>query len=88
MPQARLTDHEIRRLPTGNQHSDKPSVIEWQVVKGAAVSYGIRDWTAKVDSSLTYEENVNLLKLQSVTGNGGATMRQMRMMLGLQHMEL
>lgn len=87
MPQAQLNRNELRRLSIGNQHSDELSVIEWQVVKGAAVIYGIRDWTVKVDPTLTYEENVNLLKRQSVTEHGGATMREMRPMLQLQHME-
>ena len=59
--QAKLTDGEIPRLPIGNQHTDELSLIEWQCVKAAAISYGVRDWTAKVDTSLTYEENISIM---------------------------
>lgn len=59
--QARLTDQEIRRLPMGNQHT-KWNVIRWQCVKAVAVEYGVTDWTAKVDSDLTYEENMDLMR--------------------------
>lgn len=61
-PQAQLSDHEISRVPIGNQHTDRLSIIEWQVVKGAAAYYGVRDWTAKADSMLTAEENVSLME--------------------------
>jgi hypothetical protein len=60
--QAHLTDHEISRLKIGNQHSDDLTVVEWQAVKGAAVKFGVTDWTAKVDSSLTHEENIALMR--------------------------
>jgi len=60
--QARLTSHEASRLPTGNQHSDSLTVIEWQCVKAAAIYYNVPDWTAKVDSSLSHEENIDLMK--------------------------
>ena len=83
MAQARLTESEIRRLPTGNQHSDNPSVIEWQCVKGAAVQYGVTDWIAEADTSLTYEENIALFQQRSVTGEGGPSMRDLPMLLQL-----
>lgn len=60
--QATLTSREIEQLPTGNQHSDTPTVVEWQVVKAAAIHYNVRDWISRVDSSLSYEENVSLLE--------------------------
>jgi hypothetical protein len=74
--QARLTDDEIARLPTGNQHSDDPTIIEWQCVKAAAIHYGVRDWTAKADSTLTHEENVSLME-QYGTENNETTVREM-----------
>jgi hypothetical protein len=62
-PQAQLTDTEIARLPIGNQNDGTPlTLIEWQCVKGAAVRYGVRDWTAKVDPTLTKDENVTLME--------------------------
>jgi len=60
--QAPLSPHEISRLKTGNQHSDELTVIEWRVVKGAACYYGVRDWTSKVDGTLTMDENVGLME--------------------------
>ena len=60
--QATLTSRELGRLPTGNQHSDTPTVIEWQCVKAAAIHYNVSDWISRVDSSLSYEENVSLLE--------------------------
>lgn len=62
VPQRRLTDREIARLHIGNQHSDDLSIIEWQVVAGAAEVYEVRDWPSKVDSTLTLEENVGLME--------------------------
>lgn len=70
--QLRLTDHEVSRLEIGNQHTKTLSIIEWQAVKGAAAKYGVADWTAKADSSLTYEENI--AKMQE-RGSGGQTIR-------------
>jgi hypothetical protein len=69
----------MNRLPLGNQHDDKPTLIEWQVVKAAAKYYGVTDWTAKVDTSLTYEENVKRMKNlgTNVDTPGGSTARQM-----------
>jgi len=60
--QSRLTDREIQRLPIGNQNTDRPTLIEWQVVKAAAEYYEVPDWTAKVDPELTAGENVDLLR--------------------------
>mgnify|MGYP006267079257 FL=1 len=71
--QAKLTDHEVSRLTIGNQNSDDLSIIEWQAVKGAAVKFGVTDWTAKVDSSLTYEENI--AKMRQYGTNGGQSIR-------------
>lgn len=73
--QARLTDQEIARLPMGNQHTNW-NVVRWQCVKAAALEYGVLDWTSKVDTSLTYEENIALMENRA-TQNGGPTMRQM-----------
>jgi len=75
--QIRLEDWETRRLRIGNQHSDHLSIIEWQVVKGAAHYYEVTDWTAKVDSTLTMDENVGLME-QFGTSNNKTTLREMK----------
>jgi hypothetical protein len=73
--QAQLTKSEQRLLPMGNQHT-KWNLIRWQVVKAAAIHHGVIDWTSKVDTSLTYEENVQLMKKHG-TNNNTTTMREM-----------
>ena len=61
--QATLTDSEINRLKTTNQHGDNGlTVIEWQAVKAKAIENGIMDWTSKVDSTLSYHENLSLME--------------------------
>jgi hypothetical protein len=61
----------------GNQNNQKLSIVEWQCVKGAAMYYGVRDWKAKADSTLTAEENVSLME-QYGTRNNRTTMRKMK----------
>jgi hypothetical protein len=61
----------------GNQHSPKPTNIEWQVIKGAALYYGVSDWMSKADSTLTAEENVSLME-QHGTQNNETTYREMK----------
>jgi hypothetical protein len=73
--QAQLTESEQRLLPMGNQHT-KWNLIRWQVVKAAAIHHGVIDWTSKVDTSLTYEENIQLMKKYG-TKNNTTTMREM-----------
>lgn len=61
--QATLTDAEIGRLNTTNQHGDDGlTVIEWQSVKAKAIENGIMDWTSKVDGTLSYHENMSLME--------------------------
>lgn len=74
--QATLTDHEMRRLSLGNQHT-KWNVVKWQVVKAAAIECNVTDWTSKVDTSLTYEENVTLMKQHSTNPEHSPTVRNM-----------
>lgn len=63
----------------GNQNDDNLTLIEWQVVKGAAVYYEVTDWTSKVDTSLTYEENANLMAQYGtrIDAPGGATVKDL-----------
>lgn len=77
--QTRLTDHELSRLPTRNQHGGRGlTVVEWQVVKAAAVACEVTDWTSRADPSLTYEENVALMERRSTRpGVAMPTMREM-----------
>jgi len=61
--QATLTDSEINRLNTTNQHGDDGlTVIEYQSIKAKAIENGIMDWTSKVDSTLSYHENLSLME--------------------------
>lgn len=61
--QASLTSREVQKLNTTNQHGEEGlTVIQWQVVKAKAIENGIADWTSKVDSSLTYHENIALME--------------------------
>lgn len=79
-PQAKLTDTERQRLASrgivGNQNNSKLTIIEWQCVKGAAIYYGVTDWLAKVDATLTAEENVSLMERHG-TRNKTTTMRHL-----------
>lgn len=77
LPQLELSEHEISRLPIGNQHSSDLSIIDWQCVKGAASYYGVQDWTSKVDSTLTKQENVSLMEAYG-TENNRTTIRMMQ----------
>ena len=61
--QATLTDSEIQRLNTTNQHGDKGlTVIQYQSIKAKAIENGIMDWTSHVDSTLSYHENLSLME--------------------------
>ena len=62
--QATLTDSEINKLNTTNQFGNNGlTVVQWQAVKGKAISNGITDWTSKIDSSLSYHENLSLVEV-------------------------
>ena len=78
-PQAKLNQHErdylSARNMVGNQHSNRLSIIEWQVVKGAAMYFGVTDWKSKADSTLTAEENVSLMENYG-TKNNRTTLRE------------
>jgi len=64
--QATLTDNEISRLNTTNQHGDDGlTVIEYQSIKAKAIENGIMDWTSKVDSTLSYHENLSLMEREN-----------------------
>lgn len=61
--QATLTQREVQLAPTANQHSEKGfTTIELQCIKAAALKYKINDWIHKIDSSLSYEENITNFK--------------------------
>lgn len=66
--QATLTDREIEKIPTTNQNGENGfTVVEAQCIKAAAIKYEVNDWISKVDSKLTYEENIEIMKNE---GNG------------------
>ena len=70
--QVQLSNQEQRRVPLGGPSSDW-NIIKWQVVKAAAMYFDVDDWIQRADTSLSYEENVELMREQ---GNG-STMREM-----------
>jgi hypothetical protein len=72
--QARLTQHEVERLPTKNQHGGKYglTVVQWQSVKGCAMHYGVTDWTAKIDAELSVKENKEIMRKEGK----GETLRE------------
>lgn len=75
--QSQLSQREINRLRTANQHSqDGLTVIEWQVVKGAAMKYGVHDWTTYADPELSVEENKEIMR-QKGTIKPGKTTREL-----------
>lgn len=76
MPQSRLTSSEKRRVRFGNQFTDELSLVELWSLKGYAEYKGVQDWTAHIDSSLTYEENLSLLD-RYATRDTSQTMRQL-----------
>jgi hypothetical protein len=63
----------------GNQNDDELTLIEWQCVKAAAVYYEVTDWTSKVDTSLTYEENIDRMAQlgTNMDAAGGATLKDL-----------
>jgi hypothetical protein len=61
--QATLTDREIQRAVTTNQHGDYGhTIIELQAIKAVALHFGIDGWLDYVDPELTYEENMSIIK--------------------------
>jgi len=80
-PQAALTQRErdwlAARNMVGNQHTPRLSIVEYRVIKGAAVYFGVSDWRSKVDSTLTAEENVSVMEAHG-TDNNVSTLRELR----------
>lgn len=61
--QATLSNREKIKAPTANQHSENGfTIIELQCIKAAAIKYGVNDWVHRIDSSITYEENIHKFK--------------------------
>lgn len=61
--QATLTSNEISRLNTTNQHGeDGLTVVHYQSIKAKAIKNDITDWTSKVDSTLSYHENMQIME--------------------------
>lgn len=61
--QATLTDRELRLAPTANQHSEEGfTTIELQCIKAAAIKYQVDDWIHRIDSTVSYEENISIMK--------------------------
>lgn len=71
--QARLTREEKRRFNWGGPDDDI-NIIKAQCIKAAAQYYGIEDWTAIWDSSLSVDENIALMRRH---GNN-PTMRELK----------
>lgn len=71
-----LSAAEEDQLVIGNQQSPGLTYIEWMVVKGAAARHGVPDWTSVADSSLTMDENVELMRRHGTSN--GPTLRELR----------
>lgn len=70
--QKQLTRSEKARFDWGGPNDDV-NIIKAQCIKAAAEYYGISDWTAKWDPTLTVDENIALMREE-----GNPTMREMR----------
>ena len=71
--QATLTKKEIEKIPTTNQYGNEGfTTIEAQCIKGVAMEYGVHDWLDYVDSTLSYEENMEIIRQKG----GSKTMRE------------
>lgn len=68
--QATLTESEIRKATTTNQHGDYGhTVIELQAIKAAAIEYGVNDWLSYVDPEITYGENIDIMREEGKATN-------------------
>jgi hypothetical protein len=64
--QATLTDREISRATTTNQNGEHGhTIIELQCIKAVGMEYQLEDWLSYVDPTLTYEENIDIIKSES-----------------------
>lgn len=64
--QATLTDREIDRAETTNQNGKYGhTIIELQCIKAAAIKHELEDWPSYVDPTLTYEENIDIIKTEA-----------------------
>lgn len=74
--QATLTQNELKRLPTTNQHGTEGfTTIQLQVIKACAINNGVSNWIELVDGELTYEENCEIIRNESI--KGGQTLREL-----------
>lgn len=71
--QSQLSRGEKQRFDWGGP-TDEVNIIRAQVVKAAAQYYGIEDWAAQWDPTLTPDENVALLRQRGTE----PTMRELR----------
>lgn len=61
--QATLNNREIALAPTANQHSEKGfTIIELQCIKAVAIKFQVDDWLQQLDSSISYEENIDEIR--------------------------
>lgn len=75
--QATLTDDEIKRATTTNQHGKHGlTVVQLQCVKAAALAYNVPNWLKHVDTTLTPEENVDIMRQKGT--NTGPTMKELQ----------
>lgn len=76
-PQVPLSRAERKKVTLGNQYTDAYSIMKWRAMKGAAMQYEVEDWLQHIDRSLTYQENIELLRQRSTTREGGPTLNRM-----------
>ena len=75
--QAELTDKEKRRVNwAGPPENGRPNIIEAKRIKALAIYYGVNDWMAHWDTSLSPSENEEIFrKISTNPAQGGPTMK-------------
>lgn len=76
--QAELTDKEKRSVNwAGPPENGRPNIIETKRIKALAEYYGIENWMAHWDRTLSPSENEEIFRKESMNGvQGGPTMKE------------
>lgn len=72
--QSQLTRQEKSMFNWGGPDADI-NIIKAQCIKAAAQYYGVEDWTAHWDTTLSVDENITLMRQQG----DSPTMRELKM---------
>lgn len=72
--QKQLTEAEKAQFNWSGDPNGSPNIIEAQCIKAAAEHYGISDWKAQWDTSLSVSENIDNMRRQG----DSPTMREIK----------